>query len=220
MEVVETSGFSLVPGNRVLDFGCGPGRLIRHLGNLSTTCEIWGVDIDASSIYWCKQHLDSSFHFATTTSIPHLPFEDRYFDFIFCGSVFTHIDDLTEAWLLELRRILSPNGRLYITIQDKQSIEVLKSTRKNCKSLEKGMDLYSQTKGEFAMIVFDRHTGNTDTFYDLDYFSKILDSTKYQILSVTKEAFAHQTAVLVKRAELTSASSVTENRIILEGLIS
>jgi ubiquinone/menaquinone biosynthesis C-methylase UbiE len=200
LEVVEASGFSFIEGNRILEFGCGAGRLIRHLKDLSEICEIWGVDIDAPSIYWCKQHLAPSFHFATTTTIPHLPFEDRYFDFIYCGSVFTHIDDLTEAWLLELRRVLSPNGRLYITIQDKQSIETLTESNKDyCKSLKKGIDLYNKVKGDFAMLVFDRNTGNTDTFYDLDYFCKILGSTKYQVLSVTKEAFAHQTAVLVKR---------------------
>ena len=65
--------------------------------------------------------------------------------------------------------------------------------------MDKGIDLYHQTKGDFAMIVFDRDTGNTHTFYDLDYFCKILDSTMYQVLSVKEETFGHQTGVLVKR---------------------
>lgn len=197
-ELATDSGFSFDPGNRILEFGCSGGRLIRHLEDLAESCEIWGVDVDASSIYWCKQHLSPPFNFATTTNIPHLPFEDRYFDFIYCGSVFTHIDDLTEAWLLELRRILSPSGRLYITIQDNQSIELLKTTYTNVKSLDKGIKLYDQSKNDFAMIVFDRNTGNTDTFFDLDYFRKIL-SPIYEVFSVTKEAFGHQTAVLVQR---------------------
>jgi len=207
LEVLEASDFSFTKGNRILEFGCSAGRLIRHLKDLSEFCEIWGVDIDAPSIYWCKQHLSPPFHFATTTIVPHLPFEDRYFDFIYCGSVFTHIDDLTEAWLLELRRILSPTGRLYITIQDNRSIEIIKKGQENYKDLKKGMSLYNKAKGEFAMIVFDRNTGNTDTFYDLDYFSKILTLAKYEVLSVTKEAFAHQTAVLVKRTEFAEAAA-------------
>ena len=37
----EFSGFE-----RLLDFGCGPGRYIRHLEQLSVTTEIHGADID------------------------------------------------------------------------------------------------------------------------------------------------------------------------------
>jgi hypothetical protein len=39
--------------------------------------------------------------------------------------VFTHIDDLADAWLLELKRILRPGGRLYITVLDKNSLQSL-----------------------------------------------------------------------------------------------
>lgn len=198
LQLVKASDFSFAEGNRILDFGCSAGRMIRHLKNFSEFCEIWGVDIDAESIYWCKQHLYPPFNFATTTTIPHLPFEDRYFDLIYAGSVFTHIDELAEAWLLELRRILSPNGRIYITIQDNHSVELLKTANTNVGSLGRGIDLYNKAKGDFGMIVFDRNTGNTDTFYDLNYFCKSLSSI-YNVLSVTKEVYGHQTAVLVKR---------------------
>lgn len=198
LQLVKASDFSFTEGNRILDFGCSGGRMIRHLKPLSEFCEIWGVDIDADSIYWCKQHLTPPFHFATTTTMPHLPFEDRYFDFIYAGSVFTHIDELAEAWFLELRRILSPNGRLYLTIQDNHSIEVLKKGHKNAKSLARGIELYNKAKDNFAMIVFDRTTGQSDTFYDLDYLCKTLGSI-YQILSVTPEVYGHQTAVLLQR---------------------
>ena len=52
-------------------------------------------------------------------------FSDSYFDLIFTGSAFTHIDDLAEAWLLELRRLLSEKGRVYITIHDRHTIALL-----------------------------------------------------------------------------------------------
>ena len=99
--------------------------MIRHLEDFAESSEIWGLDINAEQIFWCKQHLDPPFHFATTTTIPHLPFEDGYFDFVYAGSVFTHIDDLADSWLLELRRVLSRDGRLYVTIHDNRTIELL-----------------------------------------------------------------------------------------------
>ena len=84
-----------------------------------------GVDINAKHINWCQLNLGPPFFFATTTTAPHLPFEDGYFDLIYSGSVFTHISDLADAWLLELRRIVRKGGYLYITIHDKRTVEVL-----------------------------------------------------------------------------------------------
>jgi ubiquinone/menaquinone biosynthesis C-methylase UbiE len=46
------------------------------------------------------------------TILPHLPFEDRSFDVVYAGSVFTHIDDLAQTWFLELRRVLHAGGML------------------------------------------------------------------------------------------------------------
>ena len=103
LEVVKLSGFSFAEGHRILDHGCGAGRMMRHLHDLAAVCEIWGTDIDSPRIQWAKEHLSPPFHFAVTTTIPHLPFEDRYFSFIYCGSLFTHIEDLGDAWLCEFK---------------------------------------------------------------------------------------------------------------------
>jgi ubiquinone/menaquinone biosynthesis C-methylase UbiE len=68
---------------------------------------------------------DAPLHFVTTTTAPHLPFEDDYFDLVYCGSVFTHISDLADAWLLEIRRILRTGAYAYITIHDNKSVRLL-----------------------------------------------------------------------------------------------
>lgn len=84
--------------------------MIRWLTKEAKAGEVWGVDIAGSHILWCQQNLPAPFKFATTTSFPHLPFEDNYFDLIYAGSVFTHIADLAESWLLELRQSSSLAG--------------------------------------------------------------------------------------------------------------
>ncbi|MGL5923450.1 class I SAM-dependent methyltransferase [Chroococcidiopsis sp.] len=199
LELAKSSGLTLTAGDRVLDFGCGACRMTRHLQKYAQSCEIWGVDIDADMIYWCKEHLEPLFNFAVTTTIPHLPFEDRYFDLIYAGSLFTHVDDLTEAWLLELRRILSPKGRLYLTIHDNQTIKLLHTDFQNIFLSKKlrASDLYNQTKNDMAVLTIGRDTGS-QVFYDIDYFCKKL-SKLYKIHSVTTEAYNYQTAVLVGR---------------------
>lgn len=122
---LEAAGHPLVEGQRVLELGCASGRMLRWLYDVSDRCEIWGADIEAPCIVWAGQNLSPSFHFVTISSLAHLPFEDRYFDLIFAGSVFTHIEDMAQAWFLELRRVLKPGGVLYVTIHDKHTIELL-----------------------------------------------------------------------------------------------
>lgn len=200
IDIVKASDFSFEEANRMLDFGCGGGRMIRHLKEFAMSSEIWGTDISTEHIYWCAQYLSPPFHFATTTTIPHLPFEDRYFDFIYVGSVFTHIDDLAKAWLLELRRILSPKGRLYITIHDKHTIELRGGilTGKESPTTKMNYDeLYRQSKNSFGMLVLGRDT-QSRVFYDIDYFCKTVDSL-FDIVSITQEAYGTHTVILLKR---------------------
>src|SRR6202035_4139054 len=106
LRLLNSTSFSIEKGNRILELGCATGRMTRWLASLAGECEIWGVDIDGRGIVWCQEHLTPPFIFATVTTAPHLPFEDRYFDLIYCGSVFTHIDDLADAWFLEIKRIM------------------------------------------------------------------------------------------------------------------
>lgn len=109
-------------GGRILEFGCSAGRMLRHLEPEARAGEVWGADLHAAAIHWAQAHLAPPFHFLTNTTQPHLPFEDRYFDLIFAGSVWTHIGELGDAWLLEMRRLLKPGGRLYLTISDQDTL--------------------------------------------------------------------------------------------------
>jgi ubiquinone/menaquinone biosynthesis C-methylase UbiE len=113
---------------RVLEFGCSSGRMIRNLHSTSDFNDVWGVDLASEHIYWCQEHL-KPINFLTVTMTPHLPFEDNYFDFIYAGSVFTHIDDLALTWLWELNRILKKGGILYITIHDEHTLDYFKQNQ-------------------------------------------------------------------------------------------
>lgn len=200
LEIVYASKFEFKVNDRILDFGCGAGRMIRHLKDLSEICEVWGTDISAEHIYWCKQHLSPPFNFATTTKVPHLPFEDRSLQLIYCASVFTHIDDLADAWLLELKRILAPGGRLYLTIHDNHTIKLFEEGRYESTEIIRQLrlqEIYQQSKDSFGMFTVGRDDGS-QVFYDIDYFSKNLRPI-FDIISVTQEAYFYQTALLLKR---------------------
>jgi len=126
--VLEADGFDMM-GEKIMEFGCSGGRLMRHLEAEARANEVWGVDLHSAAIHWAQAHLSPPFHFMTNTTAPHLPFEDNTFGLIFAGSVWTHIGELDDAWLLEMRRILRPGGRLYITISDENTLAEVKRTR-------------------------------------------------------------------------------------------
>ena len=106
--------------NRILDFGCGCGRVLRFFKpTISQT--INGTDIDNESIAWCQQHLGTIASFNTNNNLPPLHYPDNYFDCIYSISVFTHLpEDMQFQWLNELKRILKPGGFLITTAHSKQ----------------------------------------------------------------------------------------------------
>jgi SAM-dependent methyltransferase len=122
--LLSDSGRSIEDSGRILELGVAGGRMIRHLADIADANEIWGVDVWSSAILWCKEHLSPPFHFAATTVTPHVPFEDRSFGLVYAGSVWTHLDDLADAWALEVHRLLRPGGRFYFTVNDRSAVKV------------------------------------------------------------------------------------------------
>jgi SAM-dependent methyltransferase len=110
---------------RVLDFGCGAGRVVRHLGDMVGSGEVWGSDIDPACIAWNTEHLGPSISFTVNEPTPPLPFQTDTFDLVYALSVFTHIDSHWASWLLELHRVLIPGGLLVATIMSEGMCEAV-----------------------------------------------------------------------------------------------
>ena len=110
-------------GKRVLDFGSGAGRTLRHFAREAETAELWGCDIDGPSIEWLQENLCPPFHAWQTISVPPLGLEHESFDLIYAISVFTHLTDNSTPWLLELHRMLRPGGLLIATFMGRWTSE-------------------------------------------------------------------------------------------------
>jgi SAM-dependent methyltransferase len=107
-------------GKRVLDFGCGAGRTLRHL--LDEGAELHGCDLHGPSIDWIAEHLPGV-QAVRNSERPPLPYADGFFDLVYALSVFTHLPDTWEEWLAELRRVLRPDGLLVATFLNERSWE-------------------------------------------------------------------------------------------------
>jgi SAM-dependent methyltransferase len=98
----------------ILDFGCGCGRLIRHLRFLQDT-RLYGTDCNGELVEWCRRHLDFA-QFDINALSPPLRYDSGSMDFVYARSVFTHLDErLQMAWMEELRRVLGSGGVFYFT---------------------------------------------------------------------------------------------------------
>ena len=100
----------------VLEWGCGPARVIRHLGEfLSGKASLAGADYNAETIAWCRENIPG-IRFEKNELAPPLPFAAASFDAIYALSVITHLSEKMHGeWRDELLRVLKPGGLLIVT---------------------------------------------------------------------------------------------------------
>lgn len=102
------------PGDRVLDLGCGNGRLQQIFKDIDI--DYTGVDNSERLIEMAKkEYSDNKFQVADALK---LPFTDNYFDKIYSIAVFHHIPskELRQQFLQEAKRVLKPGGLLVLTV--------------------------------------------------------------------------------------------------------
>jgi SAM-dependent methyltransferase len=124
----------LRPDDRVLDVGCGIGRMARVLAaELRPPGSYDGFDVVGEAVAWCARHyLETPAPFRFThadlrnaqynpggrgsASTYRFPYGDNAFDLVIATSVFTHLlADEAANYLAEAARVLAPGGRLFAT---------------------------------------------------------------------------------------------------------
>ena len=101
----------------ILDWGCGPARIVRHLpGLLDKSCSVYGTDYNPKTIAWDKKALPG-INFNLNGAEPPLPYVNNSFDIIYGISIFTHLpEDLHYKWFNELVRISKNGGIIFLTL--------------------------------------------------------------------------------------------------------
>jgi SAM-dependent methyltransferase len=84
---------------RILDLGCGFGRVMRWLRPQYHYAELTACDLDHAAVDFCGRHF-GAVPVYSPLDLTALPFE-REFDLIWCGSLLTHLDELQWASTLE-----------------------------------------------------------------------------------------------------------------------
>jgi SAM-dependent methyltransferase len=109
----------------ILDFPSGHGRVLRTLKAAFPNARLTACDIDRDAVDYCAETFG-----AEPVYSQHDPAEIEFhgdFDLIWCGSLFTHLDESRWAGFFELfHRVLRPYGIFLFTTAGRFSAEKLR----------------------------------------------------------------------------------------------
>jgi ubiquinone/menaquinone biosynthesis C-methylase UbiE len=105
----------IVPGNSVLEVGCGTGTLtLAAKRQAGPSGKVFGIDIipgmiEASQHKAAEAKEDITFQLG---SIDNIPFPEKHFDVVMCSFMIFHMSETTmRKGIAEIHRVLKPQGR-------------------------------------------------------------------------------------------------------------
>jgi SAM-dependent methyltransferase len=202
--VLRSTGSELTDFTQVLDFGCGCGRVLRHLSGEARHVELHACDTDPVAVAWAREHLPFA-TFVHNDALPPLPYPDATFDLVVNHSVFTHLpEDYQDAWLAELRRVLRPGGWALLTVAGLHAFDGLVEAWREWPADPSALEATMHERG-FLHIVDDSwadtvfpewyHSSFHSPSYVMHHWAEFLTVVGY----FPRGALAFQDAVLLRR---------------------
>ncbi len=108
----------LPPGGRVLDAGCGTGRDVAAFTQAGFVVD--GIDLSAALLQFAIESCPDAA--IDVGDIRYMPFRDDTFDGVWAMASLVHMGHAAVGQALaEIRRVLKPDGRLFLTLKADES---------------------------------------------------------------------------------------------------
>jgi len=134
---------------KILDSGCGFGGMDIALAKRIPGCEIIGIDLSDTLLEYANSSVsDTNFKNRLKFKkgdVQKIPFEDNTFDVVFSVNMVHWVDD-PIVMLNEIKRVLKPNGYLFIKDLRRSWLGIFESEIKSAFSLNEAKKLIRQAK--------------------------------------------------------------------------
>jgi SAM-dependent methyltransferase len=196
-DALATAGHEGDP-RRILDFGCGHGRVLRFLKAAFPQAELTACDIDASAIRFCAEVLEAQ-PVLSNAKLSDVEL-DGQFDLIWSGSFFTHVD--ADAWrraLALLRPHLGESAVLAFSIAGALPAERLRTGTLDYgldpESVRSVLELYE--RAGFGYADYPDTSGYGISLATPSWASDALDAHGLRVVSHVERAFDRHQDVVV-----------------------
>jgi len=168
---------------RVLEVGCGDGRSIKDILNITTN--IVGIDHDEKAVTNAKRNFNS---YKTIKILKaqaeNMPFEDKQFDFVICMTTFANFADHKQKILSEMRRVLRDDGFIIISVFSEDAFE------ERMKMYKKLNSPIKEIKG--TTVIFNEKIGdNISEQFSREQLLKIFNKANLSIVDIRKKGIAY-----------------------------
>lgn len=109
---------------KILDLGCGKGEYSNYLAKCNKNYQVYGVDINKKSISFANRNKFYKEQVFKVCRAEKIPFENNFFDKIYCFEVLEHVADLNKT-LSEIVRTLKVGGKFIFSVPTEESEEIL-----------------------------------------------------------------------------------------------
>lgn len=115
-------GFDQWRGKKVCEIGCGAGIDLMEFGR--NGAKMYGVDLTQNGVdltFETSKQAGMCAVLSRANVVEGLPFVDNYFDLAWSFGVLHHVPEVDKA-LLEIKRVMKPNGQVIAMLYNKDSI--------------------------------------------------------------------------------------------------
>ena len=117
------AGRPIEPHRRLLDFGCGWGRVLRLFMKDIEPANLFGTD-STSRFLGQARRCNPALTFLPCDPVPPTVLADGTLDYVISWSVFSHLDEFyATRWVEEFHRLLKPGGLVLMTTQSRRFIQ-------------------------------------------------------------------------------------------------
>ena len=180
---------------RILDWGCGCGRVARYFHSVRGV-QLYGGDIDGDNVSWCAENLPHGV-FSRLPLSPPTSFQDDFFDLVLGFSVLTHLSETNQfLWLEELKRITRRGALVMLSFEGPAMRGLGRLPRSIVRDIEE-KGFFVTGRNEQLDTVLDDTNYYINVIHSYDYIHK--NWGKYFTILDIVDAIAANQALVVMR---------------------